>query len=358
MIVSSQIKIGSDKAFLKCVFNKDNTQIILDKSKEAKSITSHIFNFHRFQDFSKLIKIESGGFWLSEVVFEYKDFFITMQSVRNTSENVKKIKEDGRSRLTQVVKIEKRDNKSISIEEYHELQELMKYFFSFSKGVWINLSCSVGTDEDGEQVWQLLDVPKSEWKNLPSWFEPIDELNLPVMKDLFLLFSRLWELKNWQKTLKEVIYWFILANDSSRGVDAGIILIQTAIERLAFEYVVNDKKLLSSKGFKDLRASDKFRLFFSSLNIPLGIPTELRHLEKEAKQKNWADASHALTEIRNSLVHPEHKQSGALDVCVYSAAHRLSMWYLEVSILAICQYDGTYANRIKRGKVEKVPYAQ
>jgi hypothetical protein len=113
-------------------------------------------------------------------------------------------------------------------------------------------------------------------------------------------------------------------------------------------------------GFKSLRASDKFRLLFSSLNLPLDIPVEAPELKQLSTNgpTNWLDTPYALTEIRNSLVHPEHKRRGQFTSAYYEAWN-LGLWYLEMSLLAICGYRGTYANRLKQrsvGQVENVPW--
>jgi hypothetical protein len=164
---------------------------------------------------------------------------------------------------------------------------------------------------------------------------------------------------DWREAIHEIIYWYLNANLSSRGIDAGIILTQAAIERLSYEYAVKDKRLLSVNGFKDLCASDKYRLLFSLLKIPIEIPKETPALEKLANKFNWIDAPQALTEIRNSLVHPEHKKRGQLSSAYYEAWN-LDLWYLEMGVLAICDYLGTYGNRLKRkwvGQVEDIPWA-
>ena len=163
---------------------------------------------------------------------------------------------------------------------------------------------------------------------------------------------------DWRETLHEVIYWYLNANYSTRGIDAGIILTQAAIERLSYEFSVKDKRLLTVNGFKDLWASDKFRLLFSSLNIPLDIPSETSELQQLAGRIDWLDAPHALSEIRNSLVHPEHKRRGQFKSAYYEAWN-LGLWYLEMGILAICGYVETYGNRLKQrwvGQVENVPW--
>jgi len=56
--------------------------------------------------------------------------------------------------------------------------------------------------------------------------------------------------------------------------------------------------------------------------------------------------------------HPEHKRRDKFGK-VYYDAWNLGLWYLEMSMLAICGYSGSYGNRLKRrwvGEIEKVPW--
>jgi hypothetical protein len=231
----------------------------------------------------------------------------------------------------------------------------LSFFLSFAKGGWCEPICAVGFDELGNRVWESWSSPREPWHAPLSWFDPHTGSQLAI---LYPTFVKKWENGDWREALHEVIYWYLIANFSARGIDAGIILTQAAIERLSYEYAVKDKRLLLLNGFKDLWASDKFRLLFSSLRIPLEIPKETPEIAKLAKDFNWLDAPHALTEIRNSLVHPEHKRRGQLD-SVYYEAWNLGLWYLAMGLLAVCDYSGTYRNRLKQrwvGQVEKVPW--
>jgi len=276
--------------------------------------------------------------------------------LRETNQNIKYARENGYSKITHMGSIEKIKG-LISKDDYLEIALALRYFLSFAKGSWINPVCSVGFATTNEPLWYEYSSPNTDWKALASWF---DEQNASSLKELFPLFMNKWDSERWRDTLKEVIYWFLNANDGARGVDAGLILVQTALERLSYEYVVYEKKLLSIKGFKDIWASDKFRLLFSSLNLRLDIPSSLTILNKKSKEMNWLDAPHVLTEIRNSLVHPEHKKHGKFDEMIFFEAYKLSLWYLEMSILAICEYRGVYSNRLASGKyagmVEDVPW--
>jgi hypothetical protein len=99
-------------------------------------------------------------------------------------------------------------------------------------------------------------------------------------------------------------------------------------------------------------------LLFSSLNIPIDIPASLPKMQSFAKQFNWIDAPQAITEIRNSLVHPEHKRRDKFGEVFYPAWD-LGQWYLELALLRICDYSGTYGNRLVErwvGEIEPVPW--
>ncbi|HOM97753.1 MAG TPA: hypothetical protein PLY41_05575, partial [Acetomicrobium sp.] len=228
---------------------------------------------------------------------------------------------------------------------------------SFAKGGWCEPICAVGFDASEMRVWESLSSPRDTTLSFHSWF---DSHTGDQLTSLFPAFMKRWENEDWREALHEVIYWYLNANYSSRGIDAGIILTQAAIERLSYEFAVKHRRLLTVEGFKDLRASDKFRLLFSSVGIPLDIPVDTSELQRLAgnTQMKWLDAPHALTEIRNSLVHPEHKRRGQLGSAYYEAWN-FGLWCLEMGILAICGYSGTYGNRLKHryvGQIEDVPW--
>ncbi|KAF1727713.1 hypothetical protein CSC76_08970 [Pseudoxanthomonas mexicana] len=173
------------------------------------------------------------------------------------------------------------------------------------------------------------------------------------------MFAKRWQQsEEWKDCLRSAIYWYAQANTSggSPGIDAAIILAQSALERLAHHYLVVDKKMISPEGLDRLKASDRLRLLFSSLNIPLDIGVSTPEIQKVAPGFKWVDAPHAMTDIRNELVHPASKKQ--VSNCFFDA-WRLSLWYLELSLLALCSYDDTYTSRLTAKyatQSEKVPW--
>lgn len=328
-----------------------------NNSTAMTHVTFHLFNFVPFFGERRSSEQHDGGVsGIHHIDLVSDDLEVELKSLPSTPGAFETLKAEGGYQLTHIGGIIKKDGSTFSTEDADDCLYALQYFLSFAKGGWGEPVCAVGFDASGNRVWESWSSPKEPWHTPMSWFDPRTSEQLIT---LFPLFMKCWANENWRETLHEVIYWYLSANQSSRGIDTGIILMQAAIERLAYEFVVRDKLLLTEKGFKDLRASDKFRLFFSSEKIPLDIPAETPELIKLSRQFNWLDAPHALTEIRNSLIHPDHKRRGQLDN-VYYEAWKLGLWYLELGILAVCGYSGTYRSRLKcnfPGQGENVPWA-
>jgi hypothetical protein len=63
------------------------------------------------------------------------------------------------------------------------------------------------------------------------------------------------------------------------------------------------------------------------------------------------------TEMRNALVHPQHKKRDQVHDPLLEAWN-LGLWYLELIVYKICGYSGNYRNRLTArfaGEVENVP---
>ena len=327
-------------------------------STKMNQVVFHLFNFkdilakHRSSE-----KKGAGICSIGHVDLSCNGWKVQLRSLVETSDNFKKLKSEGGYQLTHIGCLRKNNGTVLSGKETNKILNALRFFISFAKGAWCEPICAVGFNASDNRVWEYWSSPRDIWHPPPSWFDPH---HCEQLIELFPYFMTKWEKEDWQEALRETIYWYLNANNSSRGIDAGIILTQAAIERLSYEYTVKAKRLATVNGFKDLWASDKFRLLFSSLGIPIDISSQTPELQKLAKKFKWLDAPHALTEVRNSLVHPEHKRRGQFDSAFYEAWN-LGLWCLELSILRICEYSGSYSNRLVGdkyvGAVENVPWA-
>ena len=128
------------------------------------------------------------------------------------------------------------------------------------------------------------------------------------------------------------------------------------MERLSYQYCVRERGLVREGGFKKLEAADRYRLLLSCLDIPLTIPSSAKAVVAISKERNWPDSPKAITEIRNKLVHARGEEL-KLNGAGYLEGWLLSTWLLELTILALCNFQGEYWNRLKRVK-EPVPWAR
>jgi hypothetical protein len=324
---------------------------------EMSCVIFHIFNYIDFFGNRRTVeRIDNVSNAIEHMDLKAAGWHIELKSLRTTRDTFKTLGETGGYGLTHVGLLQKEDGSVFDGKTAEQTLNALRHFFSFSKGMWCNPCLAVGFDNKEDRVWESWSSPGENWCAPNAWFDPH---HCDQLANLFPGFMSKWENDDWREALHEVIYWYLNSNRTKRGIDAGIILTQAAIERLSFEYVVRHKRLIEEGGFKDLRASDKFRMLFSSLDIPIDIPSSLPELQKLAKQFKWIDAPHAIIEIRNSLVHPEHKRRGQFGKAFFPAWN-LGQWYLELALLRICDYSGTYSNRLILSKyvgdVEPVPW--
>jgi hypothetical protein len=333
-------------------------------STTIASAVAHLFNFPDFfgpEDY--LLKVgERGWMRCGQVNLTADGWSVTIAAFRESNALIKQLAAKGGYVITHAVRISREDAGTFSSEQFDELLTCLHYFLSFALGRWAGVALPVGYDAEGNIVheeWGTRSVADGKWNGSTSWF---DAHHPELLREVFPGFMTLWKNPVWREPLMHSIYWYLGACDRrvGIGVDAGLILAQTALELLAWTHCVLDRKLVSQKAFtpSKLDASDKVRMLVTSLDIPAKIPAELTGL-KGRPGKKWDDALDALTGVRNSLVHPDNKSTTHENT--YYDAWRLALWYIDLIILKLCGHNGNYANRLVArfvGEVESVPWSR
>jgi hypothetical protein len=326
-------------------------------SQTSVAALFHLFNFPDFRGGQHQASNAPAG--CSLMVLDSDDWRISLQSLADnaTQQAWKRIKEEGGCFPTHVAKLERKDGKPFAGDEAIEQRWLLANFLSFTRGARCSTVCEVGLDSAGAKTWEAFASPPY---GIPpySWFTPFKASQAEI---LFPLFAKRWQQsEEWKGCLRAAIYWYTQANTSggSPSIDAAIILAHAALERLAHHHLVVDRKMISAGGLDQLKASDRLRLLFSSLNIPIEIGTATPDIQKAAPTFKWLDSPHAMTDIRNELVHPVSRKQ--VDACIVDA-WKLFLWYLELSVLALCGYDDAYTSRLTAKyatQSEKVPWGR
>jgi hypothetical protein len=253
-----------------------------------------------------------------------------------------------------VGKLERTNRKRFSSQEATELAASLMYFLSFANGMWVNPILFSGYDIKKKEVWQGWFVHHSRpWKKPSrSWHDSLHSMEiLPTVFNEFIQ-----ALKNpiWAEAIKHIIYWYVQTNISN--VDSGLILGQTALELLAWNYLVIDKKILSRNKFKKNSTADNLRTLLSNCGIPTAVPSTDKDLATFANPGE--DGPDIIVRVRNNLVHPE-KRYGVKKI-PYFYLLNLQQWYIELILLRIFNYQGNYHNRLNQvswaGDIEPVPW--
>ncbi|MCX7428007.1 MAG: hypothetical protein NTW96_20555 [Planctomycetia bacterium] len=349
------------------VFSPKQSAITVTPPSSAISTAKfHLFNFPEFRAPEDYFLQTGepplqGSMVCGCVVLKTDDWRITVAATDRTSDLVEGLRAQGGYALTHVGQIVREDKTTFASEQLDDVLSCLHYFLSFVLGRWAGLSLPIGFDRDGKRVfewWGMGRCAAGRWNASCSWW---DTLYGQWLSEVFRGFVSLWKKPLWRQPLTHVLYWYVQACDPSVriGVDTGLVLAQAALELLAWTYCVQERKMVSAAAFKrgKLAAADKLRLLASSLNIPREIPSHLSALYHR-QGKPWDDTMHAITSIRNSLVHPD-SQLSVPDSSFYEARN-LSLWYIDLVLLHLCGYSGKYSNRLARGvrTVDFVPWAQ
>ena len=206
----------------------------------------------------------------------------------------------------------------------------------------------------GQDAWQGWFIHHSRpWKKPSfSWYDTLHAAEM--LPSTFAGYVKASNDPVWSEVIRYAIYWYIQTNISN--VDSGLILGQTALELLVWNYLVIDKRMLSRNKFRENSAADNLRILLTKCGIPTEIPVTSKELVAFAKPNE--DGPALITRVRNNLVHPE-KKLGIIKAPFFHILN-LQQWYIELILLKLFDYRGNYFNRLGqdlwKGKVEPVPW--
>jgi hypothetical protein len=339
-------------------------------SKPSNTITSavfHLFNFPELicpDDYHLTRGTPPYQSWqrCGRCILRADGWTITIATTNLTGELVKLLKKQGGFVITHVGRVVRDDGSSFSSEELSDLLACLHYFLSFALGRWAGLSLPIGFDAAGGRVFEEWGTRMTAGGAWNGPYSCLDEHHGELLSQVFPGFFALWKNPVWRTPLAHTLYWYLgsCGRGTGIGVDTGIILAQTALKLLAWTHCVIDRKLAPRAQFKrgGLSAAERLRKLASSLSIPLDIPTGISVLPRKSGAP-WTDSMALITGIRNALVHPD--KGTALPDQPFYEGWKLSLWYLDMTLLRLCGHDGNYANRLRQryvGEVDPVPWAK
>jgi hypothetical protein len=333
-----------------------------DKTIPVEKVVFSVPNLREFLGHS-IKKTRTNGITSlrGRIILETEKYIVNLDKSYQYDERIAKLEEKGGYHLLYSGEIQSKKG-AIIYSEISDFIHSLNVFLSFLNGRRTSLFFINGIFGN-EVIWSDFSSFHADiYEYYPSWPEPnsIENIN-----ELWQNFDRLWKNIDNRNFINSAIHWYIEANKSSGFGEGAIILAQTALELLYNWFVVEQKKIIIGKDSENINAANKIRLLLSQINVDYSVPKKFTSLQKFIDDNNNAsDAPEAIVQIRNSIVHSQEEKRKKLseisDRTIYESL-QLSIWYIELSILAVLKFQGRYVNRSSQnmsisGKVENVPW--
>ncbi|MCT7977613.1 hypothetical protein [Laspinema olomoucense] len=286
--------------------------------ENLSSLVFHINNFWWFNISNRWdLDINEGGketecfkeTWLDfdgQFIFDYDGWHIVLVSLDNGYLE-DKLEAQGGYGVTHLCKIERLDGKAFDLEEGYEIVDAFVYYLSFVRGIWVAPLLVSGFDSKGNQIleeWATPKIKADSWQSVDYSWTTNDCTEIVIV---FPGFMKKWQDSTWKEVIQNAIQWYIESFKASNSYNTSIVLIQAALEKLAWTYLKSNK-CVTSEGFNGLKSSGQIRLLLKFLDIKL-ISSDNNYPALQAKEKelHWIDTIQAITEVRNAIVHPSIK---------------------------------------------------
>lgn len=204
---------------------------------------------------------------------------------------------------------------------------------------------------DEQIIWtDYTDYFVDTYKAVQTWPQKHSIANL---NELWKHFRVVWNKNPEDKNfLTSLIHWYVEANGHAGFSEGSIILAQTALELVYNWWLVENKKMILGKDSENISASNKIRLLISQLNVPSSVPVAFTELQKfKDSTDNVADAPDSIVYLRNAIVHSQEEKRKKLSAIHYKAKYealQVYIWYIEMTLLCILEYNGKYFNRCSK----------
>jgi hypothetical protein len=256
-----------------------------------------------------------------------------------------------------VARILRSDGQEFSVHELEALLTALQRFLSFVMGASVGLMNPRGYDEATNAVWTDLSVtivdpvrPRLKWH---------DRHHPDQVQELFPKFMARWADELWRDVLRDAIGYYIEANDQG-FVEKRLVMATAGLEMLAWTVIYETEDWIRHGELQRPRLSLLLRLLLRWAAVPTEVPVSLTSLAAYAPDggPEPLDGPQAIASVRNRIVHPRRGKS--LPPSVEIDAWLLASHYLELAVLRVCDYGGSYADRLDRaryeGNVGQVPW--
>lgn len=296
------------------------------------------------------------------LILENEAYLILIDQCQNFKEASESLKEKGGYVILYDGEITSKKG-PLKYEDARDLFYCFNTFMTFLNGKRTSAMFQHGKFDDEIKWRDYTAYFVDQHKSVQSWPQ---SHSVAGLDDMWKSFSTLWKNPEDKNFLTTAIHWYVEANGHSGFSEGSIIMAQTALELLYNWFVVERKKLILGKDSENISAANKIRLLLSQLNILFTVPASFTKLNEFVdSNKDILDAPDAVVQIRNAIVHSQEEKRKKLSAIHYKAKYealQLCIWYIEMALLRILDFDEKYYNRcsseIFKNKAEEyVPWS-
>ena len=267
------------------------------------------------------------------MTLEVEGWKIMLDSAREQREAITSLRNCGGHAITYVGRVERSDGTTFGLSELEENLQLLNRFLSFVNGDQCSLVIPVAYDAAGIEVWRGWNPGNdAPWLGKPSWS---NQLPADFVSPAFPGYMRRSREADWQEPIALAIDWFLQAK---RGTAEGALLLgQSALELLGWVQFVESGSM-SIGDYEKQSASERIRRLLLAHRSECTMPKPFEALAA----MGFDDGPHAITAIRNGIVHPKKsKRDMVLNTAAKARrqAANLTLYYLECVLLSLFDYN-------------------
>lgn len=336
-----------------------NGPLRIGRDRPVHAIRLHVVNFHHYV--GAPARFAGGGGGPVRLTLDDPDWAIEFDERPEYNKIRDLLRAQGGYGVGHIAMIKRRDGRLFKAADADDLRTCLHRFLSFARGLWCGAVIAEGLGAR-RPVWtEWTSHPLvTDWQGVSSWFPADDPKAVGVA---FRGFRDLWKQATWRQTLREVIHWYVEANLNAGAIEGSLVLGHAALERLSWVHLVGHRGR-GGDAFDRLPSGRRIEALLTDLQIPSGLPASLApDLASWATSHAFRTGPWAMSEVRNTLVHPRRREMlTPASPQVRIQARQLGLQYIELALLGLCGYRGKYVSRLHRGPTimdatETVPWA-
>lgn len=332
--------------------------ILGDKSISVEKVR---FSIPNLRDFHGLPIKNISKKYRGRLIFEDDNYILTIDKCYDFKERKESLEEKGGYIILYNGELVNKKS-TITHLDTKNLFHCINTFLTFLNGRRTSALFIQGI-YDEQIIWtDYTDYFVDSYKVVQSWPQ---RHSITGLNKLWIRFRTLWSDPDDKNFLTSLTHWYVEANGHARFSEGSIILAQTALELVYNWWIVEHKKMILGKDSENISASNKIRLLLSQLNISSTVPIGFALLQQFVNTTdNVVDAPDGIVYIRNAIVHSQEEKRKKLSAIHYKARYealQVFIWYIEMTLLCILDYNGKCFNRCSKENLvikaeENVPW--